>query len=176
MRRKPCRPKWTGCMACSCRRSQSTETSQRKTFKTPKPGCISHKTRLMPVADQAFSTLLDDLAERGLLDDTLVIWTGEFGRTPRIGQRNSAAGAGADGRDHWPNCFTTVLAGGGIRGGQTYGSSDRLGEYPKDNPITPADVAHTVYHAMGLPDLQAIDEQGRPFSLLDAGQPLYSLF
>ena len=71
----------------------------------------------MPPADQAFSALLDDLAERGMLDETLVVWTGEFGRTPKVGQRNSDAGAGRDGRDHWPGCFTTVLAGGGVRGG-----------------------------------------------------------
>ena len=83
------------------------------------------KTRLMPAADQAFSALLDDLADRRMLDETLVVWTGEFGRTPRVGQRNSDAGAGRDGRDHWPNCFTSVLAGGGVRGGQVYGSSDR---------------------------------------------------
>ena len=63
---------------------------------------IDLKERLMPVADQAFSALLDDLAERGMLDETLVVWTGEFGRTPRVGQRNSDAGAGRDGRDHWP--------------------------------------------------------------------------
>src|SRR5262249_35842460 len=76
---------------------------------TPSRNFIDLRERLMPVADQAFSTLLDDLQERGLLDETLVIWTGEFGRTPRVGQRNSDAGAGRDGRDHWPNCFTTVL-------------------------------------------------------------------
>src|SRR5690606_26151374 len=70
---------------------------------------VDLKTRLMPPSDQAFSALLDDLSSRGLLDETLVVWTGEFGRTPRIGQRNSDAGAGRDGRDHWPNCFTSVL-------------------------------------------------------------------
>ncbi|MGH7199596.1 MAG: DUF1501 domain-containing protein, partial [Planctomycetaceae bacterium] len=92
---------------------------------TPSRNFLDLKDRLMPVADRAFSALLDDLRERGLLDETLVIWTGEFGRTPRVGQRNSDAGAGRDGRDHWPNCFTTVLAGGGVKGGLVYGSSDR---------------------------------------------------
>src|SRR5207302_275858 len=74
--------------------------------------------RLMPASDQAFSALLDDLGQRGMLDETLVVWTGEFGRTPRVGQRvKGGAGAGSDGRDHWAGCFTSVLAGGGIRGG-----------------------------------------------------------
>jgi arylsulfatase A-like enzyme len=117
----------------------------------------------MPPADQAFSALLDDLSERGLLDETLVVWTGEFGRTPRVGQRNSDAGAGADGRDHWPNCFTTVLAGGGTRGGQVYGASDRHAAYPSANPVAPVDLFATIYHLLGLPEhLELHDQQGRP--------------
>ncbi len=124
---------------------------------------VDLKDRLMPVADQAFSTLLDDLTERGLLDDTLVIWTGEFGRTPKVGQRNSDAGAGADGRDHWPNCFTTVLAGGGVRGGQVYGASDRHAAYPAADAVNPVDLMATVHHLMGLPPgLTLHDAQGRP--------------
>jgi uncharacterized protein (DUF1501 family) len=124
---------------------------------------IDLKERLMPPADRAFSALLDDLADRGLLDETLVIWTGEFGRTPRVGQRNSDAGAGADGRDHWPNCFTTVLAGGGIRGGQVYGASDRHAAYPSNNPVAPLDLVATVYNLLGLPqDFALPDQQGRP--------------
>ena len=91
----------------------------------------------MPVADQAFSALLDDLAERGMLDETLVVWTGEFGRTPRVGQRNSDAGAGRDGRDHWPGCFTSVLAGGGVKGGIVYGTSDKHAAYPAADPVAP---------------------------------------
>ena len=87
---------------------------------------IDLKTRLMPASDQAFTALLDDLEARGLLDETLVVWTGEFGRTPRVGQAVvGGAGAGRDGRDHWPHCFSTVLAGAGIRGGTVYGASDR---------------------------------------------------
>ncbi len=121
------------------------------------------KERLMPPADQAFSALLDDLSERGLLDETLIVWTGEFGRTPRVGQRNSDAGAGADGRDHWPNCFTSVLAGGGIRGGQVYGASDRHAAYPLANPVAPVDLVATIYHQLGLPEhLELHDQQGRP--------------
>ena len=130
---------------------------------------------LLPEFDRGFSALIEDLSQRQLLDQTLVMVTSEMGRTPKIGDPRSGGVYGA-GRDHWTHCLTDLLAGGGIRGGQTFGSSDRLGEYPKDNPITPADVAHTVYHAMGIRNLQATDEQGRPFNLLDAGQPLYSLF
>jgi hypothetical protein len=124
---------------------------------------IDHKDRLMPPADQAFSALLDDLGERGLLDETLVAWTGEFGRTPKIGQRNSDAGAGKDGRDHWPNCFTSVLAGAGIRGGQVYGASDRHAAYPAKDPVAPVDLMATVYHCLGVPENQELhDNQNRP--------------
>lgn len=137
---------------------------------------IDLKERLMPPADQAFSALLDDLAERGMLDETLVVWTGEFGRTPRIGQRNSDAGAGRDGRDHWPGCFTSVLAGGGVRGGQVYGSSDRHAAYPASNPVRPVDLIATIYQALGVPlTLELHDEQGRP-AVICPGNPLDPLF
>ena len=137
---------------------------------------IDLRERLMPVADQAFSALLDDLQDRGLLDETLVIWTGEFGRTPRVGQRNSDAGAGSDGRDHWPNCFTTVLAGGGIRGGQVYGSSDRDAAYPSSDAVEPVDLMATVCHALGVPpQLELHDQQNRPL-VFCPGTPLLPLF
>jgi hypothetical protein len=124
---------------------------------------IDLKDRLMPVADQAFSALLDDLSEREMLDETLVVWTGEFGRTPRIGQRNSDAGAGADGRDHWPGCFTSVLAGGGVRGGMAFGKSDKHAAYPAADPVIPLDLVATVYHALGVPESQTMpDANGRP--------------
>lgn len=136
---------------------------------------IDLKDRLMPQADRAFSALLDDLAERGLLDETLVVWTGEFGRTPRVGQRNSDAGAGRDGRDHWPGCFTSVLAGGGIRGGQVYGSSDRYAAYPASNAVAPVDLVATIYEAMGVPRrLELHDQQGRPM-VICPGNPIDSL-
>jgi uncharacterized protein (DUF1501 family) len=136
---------------------------------------IDLKQRLMPVTDQAFSALLDDLAERGLLDDTLLVWTGEFGRTPRVGQRNSDAGAGADGRDHWPGCFTSVLAGGGVAGGQVYGGSDKLAAYPASDPVAPADLVATIYHLLGVPQDQALpDAQGRPH-FIQSGRPLTRL-
>ena len=136
---------------------------------------VDLKTRLMPPADRAFSALLDDLAERGLLDDTLVVWTGEFGRTPKVGQRNSDAGAGRDGRDHWPGCFTTVLAGGGIRGGQVYGSSDRHAAYPASQRVAPVDMTATIYHLLGVPsDLVLDDPQGRPL-VVCPGTPVREL-
>uniref|UniRef100_A0A7C4QNV6 DUF1501 domain-containing protein n=1 Tax=Schlesneria paludicola TaxID=360056 RepID=A0A7C4QNV6_9PLAN len=136
---------------------------------------IDLKERLMPVADRAFSALLDDLAERGLLDETLVIWSGEFGRTPRVGQRNSDAGAGADGRDHWPNCFTTVLAGGGVRGGMVYGASDRFAAYPAADPVLPVDLTATVYHLLGVPaGLTLRDSTGRP-QVICPGEPVAAL-
>lgn len=124
---------------------------------------IDLEERLIPPADRAFSALLDDLSDRNMLDETLVVWTGEFGRTPRVGQRNSDAGAGRDGRDHWPGCFTSVLAGGGIQGGQYYGSSDRHAAYPASNPVAPVDLVATVYHLLGVPPhLTLPDAQGRP--------------
>jgi hypothetical protein len=123
---------------------------------------VDLKQRLMPVADRAFSALLDDLDDRGLLDDTLVIWTGEFGRTPKVGQRSSDAGAGRDGRDHWPGCFATILAGGGVPGGLVYGRSDRQAAYPADKPVAPRDLVATVYHLLGVPDGQSLqDTAGR---------------
>ena len=136
---------------------------------------IDLKDRLMPPADQAFSALLDDLAERGMLDETLVVWTGEFGRTPKVGQRNSDAGAGRDGRDHWPGCFTGVLAGGGVRGGQVYGSSDRYAAYPASDPVAPVDLVATVYHLLGVEEHLALpDALGRPL-VVCPGTPIRQL-
>lgn len=136
---------------------------------------IDLRERLMPVADQAFSALLDDLEDRGLLDETLVVWTGEFGRTPRIGQRNSDAGAGADGRDHWPGCFSAVMAGGGVSGGIVHGSSDRHAAYPASDAVRPVDLVATAYHAMGVdPELALPDKQGRPL-VICPGNPIHSL-
>lgn len=136
---------------------------------------VDLKERLMPAADQAFSALIDDLTERGLFDETLVVWTGEFGRTPRVGQRNSDAGAGSDGRDHWPGCFTSVLAGGGTHGGQVYGSSDRHAAYPASNAVPPVNLAATLYEALGVPPhLELRDEQGRPL-VICPGTPIPEL-
>lgn len=130
---------------------------------------IDLKSRLCPVTDQAFSALLDDLADRGMLDDTLVVWTGEMGRTPRVGQSvPGGAGAGADGRDHWAGVFTSILAGGGVQGGVVHGASDRFAAYPAADPTRPADLAATIYHCLGLSTTtQLADRSGRPLMLTD---------
>ena len=134
---------------------------------------IDLKTRLCPPADQAFSALLEDLEQRGMLDETLVVWTGEFGRTPRVGQGvPGGAGAGRDGRDHWAGVFTSVLAGGGVRGGAVHGASDRTAAFPSTDPVRPADLAATIYHCLGVdPHLEIRDRLDRPLTLCD-GRPL----
>ena len=136
-------------------------------------GCL--KDYLLPEFDQAFSALVEDLNQRGMLDETLLLVTSEMGRQPKIGDRRSG-GVSGGGRDHWTHCQSVLLAGGGIQGGQSYGSSDRFGEYPSDHPVTPADVTKTVYHATGTHDLIAHDSQGRPYSLLEPVKPIMDLF
>ncbi|WP_397568808.1 DUF1501 domain-containing protein [Schlesneria sp. T3-172] len=123
------------------------------------------KKSLVPPMEQAYATLLEDLEDRGLLDTTLVIWTGDFGRTPII---NKDAG-----RDHWPQCYTVVLAGAGIRGGQVVGESDKTGAFPHSRPISPADINATVFTAMGY-DPRSITYRmldGRPIPLSE-GAPI----
>lgn len=134
---------------------------------------IDLKTRLCPVTDQAFSALLEDLEERGMLDETLVVWTGEFGRTPRVGQSvPGGAGAGQDGRDHWSGVFSSILAGGGIRGGVVHGASDRHAAFPKTDPTRPADLAATIYHCLGIdPGMELRDRLDRPLVLCE-GTPI----
>ncbi|MBI3910657.1 MAG: DUF1501 domain-containing protein [Armatimonadetes bacterium] len=131
---------------------------------------IALKESLGPRFDTGFSTLLEDLHQRGMLDTTLVVATGEFGRTPRINP--------AGGRDHWPQCWTVLLAGGGVQGGRVVGVSDALGAYPKDRPVTPAEVVATIYHALGLNlDQELCGPRGRPLPLVDYGvQPITELF
>ncbi len=133
------------------------------------------RENLLPEFDHAYSALVEDLAGRGLLDQTLLLLTSEMGRKPRIGDPRSGGTTGA-GRDHWTHCMSVVLAGGGIRGGQVHGASDRRAEYPAHRPVTPAHIARTVYHAMGIEDLAARDQDGRVFNLLDEGEPLRELF
>jgi Protein of unknown function (DUF1501) len=126
------------------------------------------KNDLIPPADQSFAALINDLSSRGLLDETLVIAMGEFGRTPKIN--------GNAGRDHWPNCYSVVLAGGGVRGGVTFGSSDKLGAYPDSDAVSPADLAATLFWRFGLdPVREMVDLTGRPYRLAD-GQPIRGLF
>jgi len=133
------------------------------------------KEHLLPEFDRGFSALIEDLAQRGLLGQTLVLVTSEMGRKPKIGDPRSSGKTGA-GRDHWTHCLTDVLAGGGVRGGQIYGASDARAEYPADKPLTPADITKTVYHAMGIENLEATDHQGRPYNLLAEGRSLVELF
>src|SRR5262249_55628184 len=123
----------------------------------------------LPETDAAMSTLLQDLCDRGLLASTLVVWMGEFGRT-RLGHQT------ADGRDHWPRCYSLLMAGGGIRGGEVYGASDSHAESPRDKPCSPEDIHATIHHALGVaPDSIIHDALGRPIPLR-AGRPLTELF
>jgi hypothetical protein len=116
------------------------------------------QSELLPMLDQSLSALLEDLCQRGRLAETLVIVMGEFGRTPRI---NKDAG-----RDHWGLCQSVLLAGGGIRGGQVYGSSDRIGAYPASDPVDPIDIHATMFHCLGLdPERTIYDPLRRPFPL-----------
>jgi hypothetical protein len=124
----------------------------------------------IPPLDRAYSALLDDLADRGLLDETLVVAAGEFGRTPKI---NDSV---RQGREHWGACQAALLAGGGIRGGQVYGASDSKAAYVKDNPVAPEDLLATIHHAFGLaPDTEIRDREGRPHRITD-GKPITALF
>jgi hypothetical protein len=131
------------------------------------------KTVLLPAFDACFSALLDDLKERGLFEETLVVVMAEMGRKPKIGDPRSG-GASGTGRDHWIHCQTVLFAGGGIRGGQVYGSSDKVGGYPADLPVHPERLAATIYHALGIPrDATLRSRDGRPMAILeDDAQPL----
>jgi hypothetical protein len=134
------------------------------------------KKSLLPPADQSLSALLDDMGASGLLDEVLVVWMGEFGRTPRRGVQFSNNSNNAGGRDHWCNAYSVVLAGGGVRGGQVIGSSDRIGAYPKERPVHISDLAATIFHTMGVdPRAQHHDLQGRLRFICD-GQPVHELF
>jgi uncharacterized protein (DUF1501 family) len=131
---------------------------------------------LLPPADQSLSALLEDLSARGLLDEVLVVWMGEFGRTPRRGVQFSNNTNNVGGRDHWCNAYSVVLSGGGVQGGRVVGASDRLGAYPKDRPVHISDLAATVYHALGVdPRTQLNDVQGRLRFICD-GRPVRELF
>ena len=130
---------------------------------------------LLPAFDRPFSALLQDLAQRELLEETLVVVTSEMGRNPKIGDKRSG-GINGTGRDHWTHCMTTLLAGGGIRGGQVYGASDKVAAYPADNRVAPEDMAKTIYYAMGIDDLMVRDRLGRPLNLTDEGEPILDLF
>ena len=123
---------------------------------------------LIPPFDLAFTALLSDLEKEGRLDETLVVVAGEFGRTPKV-TLNTA------GREHWSNVFSVVLAGAGIRGGQVYGASDKIGGFPGDKPVSPGDLTATIYHCLGIdPRTEVHDQRGRPF-FLSSGHPIVDL-
>ena len=131
--------------------------------------CASqHKNHLLPIADRSLAALITDLDERGLLESTLVVAMGEFGRTPKI---NSGAG-----RDHWPHCYSVLLAGGGIQGGSIHGASDRSGAFPAADPVEPGDLAATIFWRFGIDPAREIhDPLGRPWPIA-TGSPIRAIF
>jgi uncharacterized protein (DUF1501 family) len=146
-----------------------------QTWDTHSGNFKSLRDRLLPPTDQGVSALLDDLEATGLLDETLVVVTGEFGRTPRIGSTTGNAN-GPDGRDHWASVFSAAFAGAGVQGGQVIGQSDRNGAYPASHPYTPADLAATIYRALGIdPATELRDRLNRPIRL-SAGEEIADLY
>ena len=128
------------------------------------------KNIVAPMYDQAYSALLEDLSERGMLENTLVCNLAEFGRTPRVNP--------AGGRDHWPQCWTSYFAGGGVKGGRVVGRSDAIGGVPAERPVDPGEVVATIYHSLGLElETKLPGPQGRPFTLVDSGKhQIHELF
>lgn len=134
------------------------------------------KNKLLPDLDRGLSALLEDLEQRGLLSATLVVATGEFGRTPRVGQRLTNAAATANGRDHWTRVFSALWAGGGVRGGLVYGASDKIAAEPVQQAVAPAQLAASLYHALGVGLQRELhDRFGRPHVLCSA-DPIFPLF
>ncbi len=121
----------------------------------------------LPITEQTLPTLLNDLETRGLLDETLVVWVGEFGRTPKINKNIS--------RDHWPACYTALLAGGGVKRGCVHGASDRNGEHPAEKPCRPEDLSATMFHLLGIPhDAEVKDAAGRTLPI-SSGKPVHEI-
>jgi len=154
---------------CTGRRIDQTWDGHRQHF-------ALLRQSILPYFDRAFSALLEDMGDRGMLADTLIVAMGEFGRTPKMGQITSNAGATAAGRDHWPHCYTVLLGGAGIQGGMIYGSSDRYAAYPASDPVTPEQIAATIYYALGVdPETQITDSLARPH-VVALGEPIHELF
>ena len=122
-----------------------------------------------PMFDNAFTSLIEDLSDRGLLDSTMVLALGEFGRTPKVNP--------AGGRDHWPQAWSIVGAGGGIQGGQVIGSTDKIGGAPKDRPVHPSEIVATIYHQLGISlETELPAANGRPLPVVDRGvEPIHEL-
>ncbi len=128
----------------------------------------AHKEDLVPPYDRAFDALMTDLDKTGRLDETLVVVAAEFGRSPKITRSNG-------GREHWPECYSVLFAGGGIKGGQVYGRSDKNAAYPVTTPTSPADFTATIYHCLGIdPHTEEHDQTNRPF-VLSRGNPIAEL-
>ncbi len=131
------------------------------------------KNRLLPITDMAVPALVRDLKSRGLLDETLIVWMGEFGRSPKV---QNTKQFGPDGRDHWPMCYTVLFAGGGIVPGAIHGASDKIGAYPATDAVTPDDIAATMFWALGIdPETVFYDTLNRPLPIA-AGKPIVPLF
>ncbi|MHB1560189.1 MAG: DUF1501 domain-containing protein [Isosphaeraceae bacterium] len=131
------------------------------------------KNRLLPITDRTVPTLIRDMEARGLLEETLIVWMGEFGRSPKV---TNTQQFGPNGRDHWPDCYTVLFAGGGTVPGAIYGSSDRIGGHPATDPVTPDDIAATMFWALGIdPATEVVDTLGRPLPIA-AGKPVEAIF
>jgi uncharacterized protein (DUF1501 family) len=133
----------------------------------------------LPQVDSLVSALFTDLDERGLLDTTLVMLCGEFSRTPKMndgGNGGAPRSMGTPGRDHWGDSMFCLMGGGGVKGGQIIGSTDRLGTRPKDQPVTPCNIHATIYQVLGIdPKLQLLDPSGRPVNVLEDPTPIKEL-
>jgi len=133
----------------------------------------------LPRVDMAVSALFEDLEVRGLLDDVLVVMCGEFGRTPKMnngGNGGPALSKGTPGRDHWGNAMFCLMGGGGVKGGQIVGSTNSRGEVPKDRPVRPGHIHHTIYHALGIdPEINFLNHSGRPVPAIDHGELIHEL-
>jgi Protein of unknown function (DUF1501) len=129
-----------------------------------------------PILDRSLSALIEDMDQRGLLQDTLLVTIGEFGRSPRLGVSTSGNSNSPDGRDHWPYCYTGVIAGAGVKRGELYGKSDETGSSPLENPVHPTDLVATVYYTLGIdPDMEVLNDLNQPRELVK-GAPLLKLF
>lgn len=134
------------------------------------------KSLLCPIFDQSFPAFITDLDERGLLESTLVVAVGEFGRTPKLGQFTQSSNTRKTGRDHWPHAFTAIVAGGGVRGGQVYGATTPDAGFVTDKPVTPADLTATILRHLGInPAQEYVDEFQRLQNRLSEGQPILDL-
>jgi uncharacterized protein (DUF1501 family) len=135
--------------------------------------------RYLPIVDMAVSALFEDLSQRGLLDNVLVMLCGEFSRTPRMnngGNGGPPLSMGTPGRDHWGNAMFCLMGGGGVQGGRIVGSTNRLGEVPQDRPVSPADIHHTMFQVLGVdPNINFLNHSGRPTTALEPGSVIQEL-